>query len=104
MLHGNIKEFYEKFIVKSDVEIIKLCIETIEQSKCKKWFDERKLRLTASKNIHSIKIRTVRKSIESLVEEILNGKKVDTKDTKYGVENEPVARKLYEKIYNCKVE
>lgn len=101
-LDDELQQFYNKNIVKSDDQIFKLCCETIKQSKCKRWYDERKLHLTASKNIHDIKVRRT-KTVESLVESILNPTCVSTASTKYGIKTEPVAKCFYENIYKCEV-
>lgn len=102
-LEPTLKTFYERNVIKKNFsDNVKLCCETISQSRCKKWFEERRLRITASKNVHSIKSRRT-KTIESLVLEMLNPKSVKTEATEYGIANEPKARKLYEQLYECKV-
>lgn len=98
----DIKEFYNQRVCLSQKQIIQLARDTIQQSKCRDWFANRRLRLSASSNIHKIKSRT-RKSIESLVQEILFPSKADVEATSYGIENEPKAKTLYEKIYGVRV-
>ena len=95
-------EIFKKFIVISKEESIKLCFATLEQSSNELWFLVRNLRFSASSNIHSIKTQT-NKSTESLVNEILNPKKVDTPSMRYGILNEKNARAEYKALYNCNV-
>ena len=52
-----IDEFYNNYINLDNEEIIKLCHETISQSKCKKWHNIRELRISASAKAHKIKSR-----------------------------------------------
>lgn len=44
-----------------------------------------------------------KKSIDSLVKEILSSKKFSTESTQYGIVHESYARKEYEAKYSCKV-
>lgn len=89
-------------IVLSEEHIVALACETLDQSLCENWFKARHLRISASTNVHNIKTLN-RKSIESLVSDFLNKKKIDTASTRYGLKNEPIARDKYETLYNCKV-
>lgn len=94
--------FFNNNIKKSEEEIIQLCSETIQQSFCKKWFTERRLRFSASSNIHNINVRN-RKPIDKLVKELLNPSKVSTEATRYGIKNESKARELYKSLFDCEV-
>lgn len=97
-----IRIYYEKNIVLSEEEIIKLCINTIEQSSCQIWLDGRFPRISGSKKAYSIQSRS-RKSEMALVNEMLNPKKIETSATIYGIKNEEKARKEYEQNYLVKV-
>ncbi|OXU17292.1 hypothetical protein TSAR_003097 [Trichomalopsis sarcophagae] len=97
IISKEIEDFYKKEIVRSRKEIIQLCCDTIEQSKCNKWFEIRNLRISASKNVHDIKTRK-KKPVEKLVSEILYPKKINTPALRYGSENEPNAIKEYERL------
>lgn len=101
-LDPKLKVFYEEKIVLSQQDIIKYACDTIEQSKCDLWFDNRSLRISGSSNAHKVKTR-VRKSILKLVEEIINPKKVDVASTKYGIATESKAKKKYCELYNVEV-
>lgn len=90
-------DLYEKEIALSEGDIIKLSCETLAQSKCKNWFLARRKRVSASKNAHHIKCRN-KKSIESLLSEMLYEKKINTKSTQYGVSNESNARNKYRQV------
>lgn len=95
-------EFYfEKVVLNSD-QIIQLASETVDQSENDKWHEARKLRITASKTVHSIKTRR-NKSIKSLVEEIVEPKKINVASTQYGITTEPKARKKYSEVYHEEV-
>ncbi|KAH0555006.1 hypothetical protein KQX54_014647 [Cotesia glomerata] len=98
-LDPKLKKFYLEKIEMSEKDIIKLCCETLGQSTCAEWYAARQLRLSASKNVHSIKVRTT-KTIESLVSEILHPKKIDCVSTRYGLNNESLAREEYERVNN----
>lgn len=99
IISKEIEDFYKKEIVRSRKEIIQLCCDTIEQSKCNKWFQIRNLRISASKNVHEIKTRK-KKPVEKLVIEMLYPKKINTPALRYGTENEPNAIKEYERLYS----
>lgn len=66
--------FYKTTIVLTDEQIVELCCNTLEQSSSDTWFAARKLRLSASQNIHRVKSRKT-KSEDSLVQEILHPSK-----------------------------
>ena len=67
--------------------IINLCCETSEQSNCSKWFKARQSRISASQNVHSIKIRR-KKTEEFLVMGMLNPKNIKIKSSLCGTKNE----------------
>ena len=66
----------------SEEQIVDLCCNTIKQSQDKEWFKARHLRISASKNAHSIKSRKT-KSIDKLTGEMLHPQKLDTPATRY---------------------
>lgn len=86
-LENKLKIFYVEKIEISEKDIIKLCCETLGQSTCTERYATRQLRLSASKNVHSVKVKTT-KTIESLVSEILHPKKIDCVSNRYGLNNE----------------
>lgn len=89
VLDSKLQEFYNHNVVKNNSQSVTLCCETIKQALCKKWFAVRRLYFTASKDIHDIKVRRT-KTIESLIEDKLQPKNLNTESTKYGINNEPV--------------
>lgn len=101
-LEKELQDFYNKKIRMNNDDICKLCCETIDQSQCSQWFEARRLRLSASSNIHNIKIRT-RKTIDKLVNDILYPANVDSESTNYGLSEEDAARKKYEELNDCEV-
>lgn len=102
LIHPDLATFYKKEVIANDEKIIDTCCETVSQSSCPKWFEERKLRLSASSNIHSVKSRRS-KTIDKLVNDMLSSVKISTDATKYGKEKEPVARKFYEEVRGVQV-
>lgn len=90
-------QFFHRNIMLSEEEIVHLCCQTINQSDNKEWLSERCKRISASKSAHSIK-NLKRKSVDSLVTDILLPKKFSTSSTQYGICHENSARKLYEKM------
>lgn len=101
-LGSHLKEFYDKTIVMTDDDIVRISCETIEQSKCPKWFAIRRLRISASTNVHNIITRT-RKTVESLVSSILHRRKFSCAAVTYGLNNELCAIQEYEQSNSCKV-
>lgn len=97
-----LKEFYHKKIMISEEAILELCSLTVNQSECQEWYEARRLRLSASSNIHSIKIRT-RKTVEKLVYDILYPAIVNNDNTNYGLSHEDKAKEKYEKLNNSEV-
>ena len=96
-LDSIVQDFYEKVIVISDENAVKLSCATLMQSKCKEWYDARKLRISASTNVHKIKIRK-KKTIESLISDIISPKKIETASLKYGIQHELHAKRAYEQL------
>lgn len=101
-LTSGLQLFYDKYVSLSDDEIIQVAIDTVEQAGCEDWFADRLFRVSASSNAHKIKTRT-RKSADSLVYDFINARKFDTEATKYGRENEPVAKAEYERLHGVEV-
>ena len=94
--------FYLKHVLIGRDKIVKLCCDTMEQSQCDKWFDARYVRISASKNAHTIKSRC-KKPIDTIVTEMLYPKQIDTPSLRYGRTQEPNARLKYEELYECNV-
>ncbi|XP_032457701.1 uncharacterized protein LOC116738656 [Nasonia vitripennis] len=102
VLESSLQNFYETHIVMMEEEIVKLCCDTLGQSTCDNWFAARVLRVSASKNTHSIKTRA-KKTVESLISGMLYPKKISTPATQYGSKHECDAKKEYEQIFHCDV-
>lgn len=98
-----LRDFYMNSIVLSKKEIVELACDTLQQSKSDKWFSARYLRVSASQNAYSIKSRKT-KTVESLVGDMLFPKQFDVSATQYGRSHEADARKLYEAVFDVKVE
>lgn len=94
--------YYKNNISLTESEIITLCCETLGQSNCEKWFSQRLIRISSSKDVHDIKSRNT-KSVEKLVSDMLYPKKIDTPATKYGNKNESKAKALYKQMYNVEI-
>ena len=101
-LSKELKDFYKNWIVLSEDEIIKLCCDTMQQSRCDRWFEARLLRISASKDVHNVKIRKT-KTVESLVNEMLNPVRIETAATRYGKDNESVAKEQYQHLFKYSV-
>lgn len=99
----DVKDFYVKSIMMSKEEIINLSWDTIKQSKCDKWFKERRSRISASSKAHNIKVRKT-KTVESLVMDMLHPKNFSAASTQYGIRNESQAKQEYQRQFNCNVE
>ena len=95
--------FYEKCIVLNVQQILDLCYATMKQSDSSEWYRARRLRISASKNAHSIKSRKT-KPIGKLIEEMLFSKHVSNNAIDYGKEMESVARQQYEREHGVSVE
>ena len=52
----NLNNFYINNIVLSRKDIIKLCCDTMEQSKCNKWFETRNLRFQLVETSMKLKV------------------------------------------------
>lgn len=96
------KQFYNDFIVLSNEQIIDLAASTIDQAKNNLWLQARSLRISSSKYVHIINRRR-NKTKESLVNDMLTPKPINNTACKYGVQNEPVARKVFEKTFGVTV-
>ena len=101
-LSEELKDFYKNWILLSKDEIIKLCCDTFQQSRCDRWFEARLLRISARKDVHNVKVRKT-KTVESLVNEMLNPVRVVTSVTRYGKDNESVATEQYQNLFNYSV-
>lgn len=101
-LELNIEDFYNQNVRLSEKEIIQLCCDTLKQSSSREWYKARRLRISASSNVHSIKTLS-RKPIEKLVGEMLYPDKIDCASTRYGLREEGNARKMYEEVTHCMV-
>lgn len=53
----NLVNFYKRNILLTEEEIIQLCCDTLDQYKSNTWFEARKVRLSASKAVHSVQSR-----------------------------------------------
>lgn len=102
-LEKDLFDFYHENILISDEAIVNLCCDTMGQSDKKSWFENRELRISASSNVYHIKCRST-KPIEKLVNEMLYPISVNVKATKYGSKAEDDALKLYQKVYNVKIQ
>ncbi|KAJ8730850.1 hypothetical protein PYW08_002263 [Mythimna loreyi] len=101
-LEEQLQQFYEKNIQINEETLINVCCKTIEQSKCEDWYANRHLRISASTNVHHIKVQKT-KTTESLVSSFLHPRKIECEATKYGLRNEQHALHEYEKLHSCKV-
>lgn len=95
-------EFYNEKILMSENELIKLCCDTVDQSECHEWVAARKIRISASKSVHTIN-SLKKKTVGSLVCDMLYPKKFTSPSVQYGINQENNSRKEYEKIYKCQV-
>lgn len=87
----------------TDDQILDLCIRTIDQSKCKEWFDARYARISASTKAHSIKCNK-KKDKNELVVELLKLKDLKIASLEYGKKNEKRAICDYINKYNKNVQ
>ena len=81
-------------LTKSETEIHEIEQKTITQSDCALWYEERKIRLTAS-NFHSVAMRRTSSNPEVLAERLLVGLTKKTKAMKFGLEKEQSAAERY---------
>ena len=83
-----IQKFYDDNIYMNEGNVIKICHETVHQYKCKKWFEVREVRISASARAHKIKTRT-KKSESALIDEFFNSVDLNKVDAiQYGRNNE----------------
>lgn len=101
-LDPNLREFYINNVQLSEHRIIQLSCETVKQSSCNNWFQARRLRISASSNVHHIKVLS-RKPVETLISEMLHPSAIDSSSTRYGLKMESSAKEKYEQLYNCTV-
>lgn len=85
-------------------KVTEICLSTVDQSKCSRWFQERKMRISASAKAHRIKVR--RKEFEVLATQLLKDtplRGIALQNAEYGNQNEDVARQQYGKLTGTKV-
>ncbi|XP_074101313.1 uncharacterized protein LOC141528918 [Cotesia typhae] len=99
-MDSKIREFYLKNVQLSEQEIINLSYQTVKQSSSNNWFKARRLRISASSNVHNIKVLS-RKPVETLVSDMLNPSKIDNASTRYGLKMETHAKDKYQELANC---
>ncbi|CAN7999424.1 unnamed protein product [Ixodes hexagonus] len=85
------RAFFQRRVACSD--ILSLCMATLAQSKCARWYQERKVRISSSM-AHTI-LRT-RKTPQELVSSLMNEENFTSEATSYGLQTEPKARRLFE--------
>ncbi|XP_040072767.1 uncharacterized protein LOC120844851 isoform X2 [Ixodes scapularis] len=85
------RSFFQRRVACSD--ILSLCMATLAQSKCARWYQERKMRISSSK-AHTI-LRT-KKTPQELVSSLMNEESFTSEATSYGLRTEPKARRLFE--------
>ncbi|KAL7297532.1 hypothetical protein TKK_0009893 [Trichogramma kaykai] len=88
-------ELYKRNIVIDEKDVIEFCCSTTDQSSNHLWYLARKVRFSASSNVHSIKIQSS-KSTEDLIKDMLEPKTLNTVSMRYGTRHEGTARKEYE--------
>lgn len=95
--------FYNKEIVIHEEKIIEIYTQTVAQSDCLRWFEEKIYRISSSLNPHLI--LTTKKSWDQLIVDILTEKKTDSyiKNLEYGKKNEKNALIAYTDEYNATV-
>lgn len=98
-LDRKIREFYQKNVEFSEQDIVNMSCETVKQSSSNNWFKARRLRISASSNVHNIKVLS-RKPVEALVSDMLNPTKIDCASTRYGLKMEIKAKDKYEEWTN----
>ncbi|XP_074114471.1 uncharacterized protein LOC141537395 [Cotesia typhae] len=88
-------DFYQNKVCCYVDKALSISIGTIDQSEKSEWFEERKLRITAS-NGH--KVKGNRFDIEKIIDEFLNPSKHETSAMSYGKKTEEIALKEYKKL------
>lgn len=95
ILEEKVIEYYNENINISENSIVKVCMETVNQSENRKWFQIRRLRISASSKAHAIKCRT-KKSVSALVDDFLNNNtKKGISSLEYGQKHEKEAINEY---------
>lgn len=99
----DLQKYYNGVVALNENSIIKVCVETIDQSQSENWFEIRRLRISASQKAHSIKIRTKKTSDELATYLTSSNRSITSKSMEYGQKNEKKALKEYTQIYkkNC---
>lgn len=82
-LEEQLQQFYEENIQINDENLLIVCCKTIQQWKYEDWYAARRLRISASTNVHNIKVHKT-KTIDSLVSSILHPRKIECEATRYG--------------------
>lgn len=92
--------FYNGRISRTRDQICDIALLTIDQNRCRQWYAERRLRLTASR-AHSIKTR--RCAFVDLAFLMLEERELyagrGLRNVKYGLANEDIAKRTYAKRY-----
>ena len=87
------QQFYDENVVCEQENIKEIFTSTLDQSKSKKWFLERKVRISASR-AHSISnARKKETSLKYFFESMF-----DSANLRYGREMEPIARSAYKQL------
>jgi hypothetical protein len=96
--------FVKNYLPIDVAKMIRIELETVDQSKNKKWFAERKKRLTAS-NFGTVVNR--RKNIYPtfLLKKLISNRYISLQSQacRWGNENEDFALEKYKKKYNCEI-
>ena len=58
------KKWYFKLVLIPKNEVIKLCCDALEYSKCAKWFQARSIRVSASTHVHKMKTRQCSQNVD----------------------------------------
>ncbi len=85
-------------------KVMEICLSTVDQSTCSRWFQERKMRISDSAKAHHIKVR--RKEFPILATQLLKDtplRGIALQNAEYGHQYEDVARQRYEKLTGRKV-
>lgn len=102
MLNNNLEcFFYTETTCVNENEIVEKCVSTTDEATCKEWFEERRLRISASNAARKIKTRRANfepLACDLLKENVLLGKAVE--NVEYGTENESHASREYEELFN----
>lgn len=96
------EDFYKANVYVNETEIIDLCIRTREQSDSSEWIQARNLRITASSNVHAIKVFKG-KNFSALAKNLVNPKTFSGPSVEYGKRKESLALRAYKKSKNVDV-